>query len=338
MKRPTIAMAALIVMTGLGLFLALRGRRAMPVEGSPAEAVAPDLTFEDGGATYVVVDGDAYRVTRGGGREFVDHLYDPDFFAKNYAVQGGEVLQKDPESGRLYSLTRSFGEDFENAASMEDLLTPSRWHTNNTDPRRESTKYNYYDLGNRVTLARDVVHGGLASLRCHAVPSSGTVSKASLSRNLVYFAKGDEFFFSGWFFIEDTPSIYDAGGFTLFDLESSFVKSVGLRLIFRRNDSLAFELELPKTQFKQERGAEVPFPTGQWVHVEAQAFLSDEAGRVQVWQDGRKVLDQPGRTLPLSDTVYDRFEVGISAIAEGSRYEKVLYVDDVRVSNSPLHD
>jgi hypothetical protein len=150
--------------------------------------------------------------------------------------------------------------------------------------------------------------------------------------------KGDEFFFSGWFFIKGTPSIYDAGGLTLFDLESSFLKTVGLRLIVRRNDSLAFELELPKTQFKQPREAEVRFPSGQWVHVKAHAVLSDEAGRVQIWQDGLKVLDQPGRTLPLADTVYDRFEIGISAIAKGSRHEQVVYVDDVRVSNAPLDD
>ena len=49
----------------------------------------------------------------------------------------------------------------------------------------------------------------------------------------MYFKKGDDVYFSGWFFIEDTPSLYDAGAFTLFDLESTFMKSVGLRTIFR---------------------------------------------------------------------------------------------------------
>jgi hypothetical protein len=72
--------------------------------------------------------------------------------------------------------------------------------------------------------------------------------------------------------------------------------------------------------------------------VETHAFLSDEAGRVQIWQDGRKVLDKQGRTLPLADTIYDRFELGITAIAKGSRYEKVLYVDDVVISDSPIPD
>ena len=59
---------------------------------------------------------------------------------------------------------------------------------------------------------------------------------------------------------------------------------------------------------------------------------------VQIWQDGRKVLDEQGRTLPMADTIYDRFELGISAIAKGARHDKVLYVDDVVISDSPIRD
>ena len=83
-------------------------------------------------------------------------------------------------------------------------------------------------------------------------------------------------------------------------------------------------------------GSEVKFPTGQWVHIQTHVVLSDEAGLVQIWQDGRKVLDKTGRTLPLADTIYDRFELGITALAKGARYEKVLYVDDVVISDSEI--
>jgi hypothetical protein len=233
-------------------------------------------------------------------------------------------------------VTRTFREGFEGAASATDLIHPDRWHASNVDSQRAGTADNYYDLGNRIAITRDRVHGGQSAARFFARPSARSASKSSLVRNVMYFAKDDTVYFSGWFFIEDTPSVYDAGGFTLMDLESSFMQSVGLRIIFRQNDSLAFELELPKTQFVQDRGAEVPFPTGRWVHVEAQALLSDVSGRVQIWQDGRKVLDKQGRTLPLADSVYDRFEVGISAIARGSRYEKVVYADDLVVSDAPI--
>jgi hypothetical protein len=303
--------------------------------GSVQDA-APDLTFEEGGETYVIAGGNAYRVRPDGRREFLERLYDPDFFAKNYTVRDGQVFQVDRDSGRLYPVSRNFSEDFERAASTDDLLTPSRWHYSTTDPKRADQEGNYYNLGNRITVSRDVVHGGNASARFHARPSSRIASKSSLSRNIMYFKKGDHVYFSGWFFIEDTPTIYDGGGVTLVDLESGFMQSVGLRIIFRSNDSLGFELELPKTQFRQDRGSEVKFPTGRWVHVEFHAFLSDEDGLVQIWQDGQKVLDKPGRTLPLPEAIYDRFEVGVSALARGSQYEKVLYVDDIVISDSPI--
>jgi hypothetical protein len=331
--RLRIALAASLILVGVSLQAC---RSATGPGRRIAEDAPADLTFEQDGERLVLVQGDVYRVRPNGGREFLERLYDPDFFAKNYRQRDGDVFQLDPETGRLYAVTRRFEDNFENAASAADLITPARWHLSNTDPERAGKADNYYDLGNRITLSRTVVRGGAASLKFHARPSSRMTSKASLVKNIMYFKKGDDVYVSGWFFIEDTPSIYDAGGMTLVDLESSFMQSVGLRIIFRQNDALAFELELPKTQFMQDSGSEVRFPTDRWVHVEAHAFLSDQAGRVEIWQDGRKVLDKQGRTLPLADTVYDRFEVGVSAIARGSRYEKSLYVDDIVISDSPI--
>jgi hypothetical protein len=308
---------------------------AAPTSTDTSTAPA-QLTFEQDGRTYAIASGDVYEVTSTGQREFVDHLYDPDFFAKNFVTQSGVVYRRDPDSGTLYPVTRTFRDSFEGVASVDGLMTMARWHTNTADATRTSSQYNYYGLGNRIALSRDVVRKGKTSLRCYAVPSSRDVSKASLSKGLMFYRKGDTVQFSGLFFIEPTPSLYDAGGFTLFDLESTFFTgSVGMRVIFGANDSLAFELKLPKTQYAQTKGSEVRFPTGRWVKVDARVLLSDNGGRVQIWQDGRLVLDKNGRTLPLADTIYDRFEVGISAIAQGSRYEKVVYVDDVAIFDVP---
>jgi hypothetical protein len=322
------------ITAALILSVCLSGCRSANAPGSVAAQSAPaDLTFNQDGENFVLVKGDAYKVGPGGQREFVTHLYDPDFFAKNYKVTDGKVFQVDPESGALHAVTRYFQDDFE---SPTELLTPARWHNSNTDRARAGQPDNYYDLGNRIAWSRNVSHSGTGSVRYYARPSANSVSKASLFKNIMYFKKGDHIYFSGWFFLEPTPSVYDVGGFTLVDFESSFMKSVGLRVIVRRNDSLAFELELPKTEFNQPSGAEVRFPTGRWVHVQTHVLLSDQAGLVQIWQDGVKVLDLPGRTLPLADTVYDKFEVGISAIGQGSRYEKVLYVDDIVISDSVI--
>ena len=51
-------------------------------------------------------------------------------------------------------------------------------------------------------------------------------------------------------------------------------------------------------------------------------------GVVELWQDGVKVVDARGQTLPLAGTIYDDLEVGIGAHSFGPG-TAVLYVDDV---------
>jgi hypothetical protein len=153
----------------------------------------------------------------------------------------------------------------------------------------------------------------------------------------MYYAKGDDVLFSGWFYFEKSPSLYDAGGLTIWDLESSWAKNLGMRMIMKQHDVLAFELELPKTTYRQPQGSEVQFPMQQWVHIEAHLHLSDTDGIVKVWQDGHCIIDVTKcRTLPVANIVYDRLEVGISAIAKGSLYPQTLYIDDVIISNKPF--
>ena len=330
-----IASAAVLTLLGGSLAACHKATSTGPGYMAAAQEAPAELTFQQDGQNFVLVNGDVFTVSSTGEREFAAKLYDPDFFAKNYTLIDGQVFQVDPDSGQQFAVTRQFEEAFENATPVTDLITPSRWHNYNTDPARAGKPDNYYNLGNRITVSRTIARSGGAA-RFNAKPSSKTVSKASLVKNIMYFKKGDHFYFSGWFYLAPTPSIYDGGGFTLIDLESSFMQSVGLRVIFRANDALAFELELPKTQYNQNAGAEVRFPTGRWVNIKTHALLSDENGILEIWQDGQKVLDKQGRTLPLADTVYDRIEVGISAMAKGAKYEKILYVDDVVISDTPI--
>ena len=65
-------------------------------------------------------------------------------------------------------------------------------------------------------------------------------------------------------------------------------------------------------------------------------FLSEGGdGRMEVWQDGTKVLDATGQTLPTARTIYDRLQVGLTA--NGNRmHAQTLFVDDVAISNRPL--
>jgi len=297
----------------------------------------PDLAFTQGDKNYVLSNGDVYLVHPDGTREFQERFYDPDFYLKNYQHQI-QIVQVDPESGATYPVLLAFADAFESSAK---LISPSRWHANNTESARAGQADNYYHLGNRVELTSIRQRSGSYSLRCTAKPSATQVSKASLTRNLMYFKQGDHVYTSMWLFLKPTPSVYDGGGTTFMDLESSFMQSVGLRLIVRQSaagqDALAFELEFPKTQFKQAPGSEVPFPTGRWVQVRTHALLSaDDTGMVQIWQDGREVLNATGRTLPLADTIYDRIEIGVTALAQGALYEKVLWIDEFEISHAPL--
>lgn len=56
---------------------------------------------------------------------------------------------------------------------------------------------------------------------------------------------------------------------------------------------------------------------------------------MEVWQDGVKVLDGRGQTLPTAKTIYSRLQLGITA--NGNRHSPcTLYLDDVAISNRPL--
>jgi len=58
-------------------------------------------------------------------------------------------------------------------------------------------------------------------------------------------------------------------------------------------------------------------------------------GVVELWQDGTKIVDARGQTLPLAHIIYNSLEVGISAHSIG-RLPATLYADDVSISDQSL--
>ena len=128
--------------------------------------------------------------------------------------------------------------------------------------------------------------------------------------------------------------------FTLLDLETTWIdKWPGFRITLH-NGILGAELKwLDKPQYLQKQGSEIPFPRERWVNVRVQVLFSeDEFGKVEIWQDGVRVINQQGRTLPTADSVIDSMQIGITATPQ----ETVLHVDDVQVSatripQAPVH-
>ncbi len=347
MRRLGWVIAALVVVLGAGM-------TAVQMRSPPKTILAPpdseiELTLSDGGTTYKLYRGDVYTVgPRPERLTFVEHLYDPDCFARNYVVVDGVPNKRDSDSGKLYPTRRQFEEGFEDASSVRDLIGPQRGWTNFTlqSPRAPSIpEYNALRqrllsgqgnfLDNRIEISQEHAHSGSSSLKgVSEPPSRGMVTaKASLSTSLLHFVKGDDVWFSGWYFVPEGSSL----PFTLMDLESTWIKEhPGLRIMLDPPGHLMLELKwADKPKYRQPKGREVRFPVGRWVEVRLHLRLSEQPdGRVELWQDGVAIVEGRGQTLPLAGTIYDDLEVGISAHSFGPD-PATLFVDDLRIATEP---
>ena len=279
---------------------------------------------------------------------FVDKIYDREFREKNYATVEGRVYRKDRDKDKMYPTRRHFAEGFEGADLTADLIGLDRGWTTFTlqSPLAPSIpKYNQIRnrilrdgadfLDNRVEPSSEVVHSGNKALKCYSMPPSPqmTTAKASLSTTLLYFTKGDDVWFSGWYHVAE-------GGmpFTVMDLECThFKEHPGMRIMVGQDGYVRFELKwAKKPTYRQPREKRVLFPTGRWVHLKSRLKLSETTdGVIQLWQDGVKLIDEHGQTLPLANAIYDSLEIGISAHSFGPD-AATLFVDDIVISEKPL--
>jgi hypothetical protein len=180
-------------------------------------------------------------------------------------------------------------------------------------------------------------HSGAKSLECRAVPYDGhRSSKADIFLGGLPFVKGDQVWFSGWYYLEGMSG---AGLVFLWDLEASRkYQSPGRRLYLQENDVLASDLGKwwRGPTFRQHRGAAICVPRNRWVSLRLHLYLAEgETGRLEVWQDGAKILDGYGQTLPTASAVYDRLQIGITANGNRS-HAATLFVDDIVLSNRPI--
>ena len=225
-----------------------------------------------------------------------------------------------------------FRDDFEGVTKTEDLFPADRSRWSGVQCESGSgTKANI------VTLTSERSHSGRNALKCVAEPFDGkTASKADIERGGLRFVKGDHVWFKGWFWVAGGT---DASLAFLWDLETTSLRnSPGRRLFLQDGEVFASDLGKWWTgkSFRQNRGAEVKFPKDRWVEVKIHLLLSEgRDGRMEVWQDGVKVLDSTGKTLPRARTVYDRLQIGLTANG-GRNSKQTLFVDDVVLSNRPL--
>lgn len=348
LKPIVITVAAIAVLLIAQSVLRLPSARAAEViDPEPASEV--ELSFQAEGKTLHLVRGDVYETDPATGKwKFMLHLYDLDFREKNYVERDGNTFRK-TRDGELIPVKRTFSDDFENASSVRDLIGLQRGWTMFTlqSPKMpDLPQYNalrtrimkqegdYVD--NRVEPSTERAHSGRSSLKTVSVERSSSMqtAKASLSTELVHYVKGDDVWFSGWYFVPEGSPLPT----TWMDLESDWMyKSPGIRIMTTGGKFLVFELKwADKIVYRQPKGKEIAFPTGKWVHMKSHLKLSEKNdGIIELWQDDVKIVDARGQTLLLPHTIYNSFEVGISAYSE-MKGPCTLFVDDVIVSNQPI--
>ncbi|MFZ4766217.1 MAG: heparin lyase I family protein [Roseimicrobium sp.] len=350
MKSKKSAILAAAVMLALILSLVAWGvwkREAGSMEPRPESEV--EMTATEDGTTYKLYKGKVYRVNTWTGKwEYVMQSYDPDFYTKNYVERGGEIFRK-ADNGELVAVKKSFSDDFEGTTRPADLLDRKRGWTSFTlqSPKAPTVK-DYVKLrqrilkgeadflDNRVEPSGEVVRGGKTALMTTSMPPSrGMVTaKASLSSELLHFVKGDDVWVSIWCYVPRDSGMPA----TVLDLETTWLtEHPGIRVFITDGKYAALQLKMVgHPYYRQPKGKEVRFPTGQWVHLKLHLKLSEkDDGVIELWQDGQKLIDTRGQTLVLACAIYNSLEIGISAYNETDK-PAILYVDDVLVSDQPL--
>ncbi|MFN8358336.1 MAG: heparin lyase I family protein [Candidatus Kapaibacterium sp.] len=301
------------------------------------------LTDTDGSQYKIATDGKVYKVV-GASCEYYSTYFDPGYETKNYVHHGDTVYIRTPE-GMLFRTRNTFTEEFERYASLPEMFvlsmddTNNYWNTMTLQSPLAPTVKEYVALrscifdgtcsfrDNRIDIVTDPVNPSNHVLKCTAVPPSALMvtSKSSIETTMGYFTKGKDLWYQArYYFTENFP-------YSIADFESQwYSESPGPRIVFS-DGALAVENKFGN-KIKYRQSTPVQVPKGMWVTITIHYLFDEANGKVELWQDGMKVLDVAGPTLPLSGAVQTNIEVGISATSSAC----VLYVDDVRVSDHPF--
>lgn len=350
-------MSRRIIITLLGMLLLAAVIFVVVQFAAPDSETIPDtmVDTDTGGGVTFNVDGKNYLFDKcnlyegsDGNWRFVEQLCEPGYYEKNYATENGKIYLRLGDGTRV-EVRKQFAYDFESDSTVQDLLSTNiakrGWTTMTLLSPRTPTTQDYISLrnclragtcnftDNRAEPTTQIAHLGKRSLKTVAVPPTKDMvtSKASVSTEFIHFVKGNDVWYSAWYYLEEGQAN------SIMDLETTWIKNdPGIRIWMNSDRSLEVELKgLARPKYKQV-GKPVTMPLKKWTHVVAHFTLSEtKNGTIEVWQDGLKIINARGQTLVFSDTIYNSLEVGISANPHGQR--TTLYVDDVVMSNKPLN-
>ena len=348
MKTKTLLIALTIVILGV-----MAGTRSHSLSAQPAKMTDPpkesevEMTLVEKGTTYKLYQGGMWRVNSSLGKwEFVEQIYDLEFYTKNCVEREGKIYRK-ADKGELIPVKRRFTDDFENTKTFRDLFDLRRWTECELLSPKAPTVKDYVKLrqrlmkgeneflDNRIEPTTEKVHAGKNALKFVSVSPTPEMicAKASLTSEMLHFVKGDDVWISLWCYVPKGSGV----PFTVMDLETTWMKQhPGIRLVISGGKHVCFQLKWNRVFYGQAKGKEVAFPLDQWVHLKAHLKLTEkDDGVIELWQDGTKIIDARGQTLILAKMIYNSFEIGITAHDDRSK-SAILYVDDVSISDQPI--
>ena len=306
----------------------------------------PEASFDLDGSHYDVIDGMLFEGPSGSAQKAVQRVYDPEFHAKNFAQDGNQLVRLGSD-GEKYPVKSELNETFENTQSIVDLIGLERGWTEFTvlaPATRSAGEYSALRhrilqgksqfIDNRVEPSSERAHSGATSLRTYSVASKGDMqlTKASLGSSLFHFKKGDDFWYSAWYFLEKGRP------WSLVDLESTFLdQGGGMRLMLTDDLRPFFQLKWPsRPEYRTQAHDDTALRPGVWTHIKVHFLLSEGAdGVAQLWIDDHLIIDAKGQTLPVAKIVYDSLEVGNTA--NPPAIETILFIDDIKVSHEQVN-
>ncbi len=122
-------------------------------------------------------------------------------------------------------------DDFENGIQF----TLDKWHRYNLESGADPAPPGPPDPANYVQTTDELAHGGTHSLKCYTAQDLVLQQKAGLSRELLNFTEGSDFWFAAWYYIPSGSAIENL---FIFEVEATTADYVGRRLSFDSSEAL----------------------------------------------------------------------------------------------------
>jgi hypothetical protein len=208
----------------------------------------------------------------------------------------------------------AFADGFENAATVQDLLTGGRWsYVQKENP------------DSAVELSTDPVHSGTQSLRYFGHPSSrSNVTKADIAWTRERFRPGQTMEIEAWFYVSPGGDLDDL---YLIDAECTFCnpQSPGTRIAVYDGYPAIERGKIGLSTIPQHK---VAVAAGTWFQLRYRLTLGiGPTGHMTLWVDGTKVIDRAGTDVFVVGGFVDSVQIGLTANASTADAE--MFADDV---------